>query len=152
MKTEMGTLGLGPLWAVAPLSLVNKKRRSLQNFLVEYLGNRPTTKGIVSDIVRRLLLVSKNNRNRLETISGRRQLADVGANSNCQEFLQITGCPRVLLSASYKTTATAGSNVVQSGRPIFDDFFQHLWPYIGNNTANVVFQMVKRLWLIRVDQ
>ncbi|GFS90590.1 hypothetical protein TNCV_4097851 [Trichonephila clavipes] len=38
-------------------------------------------------------------------------------------------------------TATAGSDVVQSGRPIFDDFFQHLWPYIGNNTANVVFQM-----------
>ncbi|GFW58269.1 hypothetical protein TNCV_2634431 [Trichonephila clavipes] len=50
------------------------------------------------------------------------------------------------------TTAMAGSNVVQSGRPIFDDFFQHLWPYIGNNTANVVFQMVKRLWLIRIDQ
>ncbi|GFW42344.1 chitin-binding type-2 domain-containing protein [Trichonephila clavipes] len=38
-------------------------------------------------------------------------------------------------------TATAGSDVVQSGRPIFDDIFQHLWPYIGNNTANVVFQM-----------
>ncbi|GFW08763.1 hypothetical protein TNCV_4299361 [Trichonephila clavipes] len=49
-------------------------------------------------------------------------------------------------------TATAGSDVVQSGRPIFDDFFQHLWPYIGNNTANVVFDMVKRLWLIRIDQ
>ncbi|GFV96188.1 retrovirus-related Pol polyprotein from transposon 412 [Trichonephila clavipes] len=49
-------------------------------------------------------------------------------------------------------TATAGSDVVQSGRPIFDDFFQHLWPYIGNNTANVVFQMVERLWLIRIDQ
>ncbi|GFT47070.1 hypothetical protein TNCV_3747281 [Trichonephila clavipes] len=49
-------------------------------------------------------------------------------------------------------TATAGSDVVQSGRPIFDDFFQHLWPYIGNNTANIVFQMVKRLWLIRIDQ
>ncbi|GFX47338.1 hypothetical protein TNCV_4691431 [Trichonephila clavipes] len=49
-------------------------------------------------------------------------------------------------------TAMAGSNVVQSGRPIFDDFFQHLWPYIGNNTANVAFQMVKRLWLIRIDQ
>ncbi|GFW61048.1 uncharacterized protein TNCV_4872581 [Trichonephila clavipes] len=49
-------------------------------------------------------------------------------------------------------TATAGSDVVQSGRPNFDDFFQHLWPYIGNNTANVVFQMVKRLWLIRIDQ
>ncbi|GFU57585.1 adhesion G protein-coupled receptor B2 [Trichonephila clavipes] len=49
-------------------------------------------------------------------------------------------------------TTTAGSDVVQSGRPIFDDIFQHLWPYIGNNTANVVFQMVKRLWLIRIDQ
>ncbi|GFT66328.1 hypothetical protein TNCV_3208011 [Trichonephila clavipes] len=49
-------------------------------------------------------------------------------------------------------TATAGSDVVQSGRPIFDDFFQHLWPSIGNNTENVVFQMVKRLWLIRIDQ
>ncbi|GFT64701.1 hypothetical protein TNCV_4399751 [Trichonephila clavipes] len=48
-------------------------------------------------------------------------------------------------------TATAGSDVVQYGRPIFDDFFQHLWPYIGNNTANLVFQMVKRLWLIRID-
>ena len=34
----------------------------------------------------------------------------------------------------------------------FDDFFQHLWQYIGNNTANVVFQMVKGLWLIRIDQ
>ncbi|GFX72100.1 hypothetical protein TNCV_3050231 [Trichonephila clavipes] len=52
----------------------------------------------------------------------------------------------------FKMTATVGSDVVQSGRPIFDDFFQHLWPYIGNNTANVVFQMVKRLWLIRIDQ
>ncbi|GFY36136.1 hypothetical protein TNCV_4845081 [Trichonephila clavipes] len=49
-------------------------------------------------------------------------------------------------------TATAGSDVVQSRRPIFDDFFQHLWLYIGNNTANVVFEMVKRLWLIRIDQ
>ncbi|GFX36621.1 hypothetical protein TNCV_3537451 [Trichonephila clavipes] len=52
----------------------------------------------------------------------------------------------------YSRTAMAGSDVVQSGRPIFDDFFQHLWSYIGNNTANVVFQMVKRLWLIRIDQ
>ncbi|GFV77545.1 hypothetical protein TNCV_1070741 [Trichonephila clavipes] len=51
-----------------------------------------------------------------------------------------------------RVTATAGSDVVQSGRKIFDDFFQHLWPYIGNNTANVVFQMIKRLWLIRIDQ
>ncbi|GFW60698.1 uncharacterized protein TNCV_570441 [Trichonephila clavipes] len=52
----------------------------------------------------------------------------------------------------FKMTATADSDVVQSGRPIFDDFFQNLWPYISNNTANVVFQMVKRLWLIRIDQ
>ncbi|GFU88723.1 hypothetical protein TNCV_4444001 [Trichonephila clavipes] len=52
----------------------------------------------------------------------------------------------------YCQTAMAGSDVVQSGRPIFDDFFQHLWPYIGNNTANVVFQMVQLLWLIRIDQ
>ncbi|GFY20555.1 uncharacterized protein TNCV_211871 [Trichonephila clavipes] len=49
-------------------------------------------------------------------------------------------------------TVMAGSDVFQSGRPIFDDFFQYLWPYNGNNTANVVFQMVKRLWLIRIDQ
>ncbi|GFT13684.1 uncharacterized protein TNCV_3831521 [Trichonephila clavipes] len=56
------------------------------------------------------------------------------------------------LSHHQQWTATAGSDVVPSGRPIFDDFFQHLWPYIGNNTAKVVFQMVKRLWLIRIDQ
>ncbi|GFW74820.1 hypothetical protein TNCV_5137991 [Trichonephila clavipes] len=55
------------------------------------------------------------------------------------------------LSSKIKT-ATAGSDEVQSERPIFDNFFQHLGPYIGNNTANVVFQMVKRLWLIRIDQ
>ncbi|GFW68874.1 receptor-type tyrosine-protein phosphatase eta [Trichonephila clavipes] len=59
---------------------------------------------------------------------------------------------KISKSRCWKGTATAGSDVVQSGRPIFDDFFQHLWPYIGNNTANVVFQMVKRLWLIRIDQ
>ncbi|GFX07810.1 membrane-bound alkaline phosphatase [Trichonephila clavipes] len=52
----------------------------------------------------------------------------------------------------FPLTATAGSDVVQSRRPIFDEFFQHLWPYIINNTANVVFQLVKRLWLIRIDQ
>ncbi|GFV89127.1 hypothetical protein TNCV_4913261 [Trichonephila clavipes] len=49
-------------------------------------------------------------------------------------------------------TAMAGSDLVQSGRPILDDFFQHLWPYIGKNTANVAFQMVKRSWLICIDQ
>ncbi|GFU87488.1 hypothetical protein TNCV_2446221 [Trichonephila clavipes] len=59
---------------------------------------------------------------------------------------------KLSLDDSTKWTATAGSDVVQSGRPIFDDFFQHLWQYIGNNTANVVFQMVKWLWLIRIDQ
>ncbi|GFU55902.1 hypothetical protein TNCV_3971591 [Trichonephila clavipes] len=59
---------------------------------------------------------------------------------------------RVGVMLKFGETATAGSDVVQSGRPIFDDFFQHLWPYIGNNTANVVFQMVERLWLIRIDQ
>ncbi|GFV64521.1 hypothetical protein TNCV_1042951 [Trichonephila clavipes] len=59
-------------------------------------------------------------------------------------------CPGYLFELM--ETATAGSDVVQSGRPTFDDFFQHLWPYIGNNTANVVFQMVKRLRLIRIDQ
>ncbi|GFW37678.1 hypothetical protein TNCV_415641 [Trichonephila clavipes] len=59
---------------------------------------------------------------------------------------------RNLLNGRSLTTATAGSDVVQSGRPSFDDFFQHLWPYIGNNTVNVAFQMVKRLWLIRIDQ
>ncbi|GFX71753.1 hypothetical protein TNCV_4131991 [Trichonephila clavipes] len=57
----------------------------------------------------------------------------------------VATCPHTL-------TSMAGSDVVQSGHPIFDDFFQYLWPYIGNNTANVVFQMVKRLWLIRIDQ
>ncbi|GFT67192.1 hypothetical protein TNCV_783441 [Trichonephila clavipes] len=57
-----------------------------------------------------------------------------------------------LVQQDRNRTATAGSDVVQSGRPIFDDFLQHLWPYIGNNTANVVFQMVKRLWLIHIDQ
>ncbi|GFT15754.1 hypothetical protein TNCV_4943101 [Trichonephila clavipes] len=49
-------------------------------------------------------------------------------------------------------TATAGSDVVQLDVQTLMTFFQHLWPYIGNNTANVVFQMVKRLWLIRIDQ
>ncbi|GFY11158.1 hypothetical protein TNCV_4471441 [Trichonephila clavipes] len=58
----------------------------------------------------------------------------------------------VLWDFTEQKTATAGSEVVQSGRPIFDDFFQHLWPYISNKTANGVFQMVKRLWLIRIEQ
>ncbi|GFT38223.1 retrovirus-related Pol polyprotein from transposon opus [Trichonephila clavipes] len=62
------------------------------------------------------------------------------------------GSEIILAKGKLEPTATAGSDVVLSGRPIFDDFFQHLWPYIGNNTANVVFQMVKRLWLIRIDQ
>ncbi|GFW02145.1 hypothetical protein TNCV_4854851 [Trichonephila clavipes] len=61
-------------------------------------------------------------------------------------------CQMVKKPNSEGRTATAGSDVVQSGRPIFDDFFQHLWPSIGNNTANGVFQRVMRLWLIRIDQ
>ncbi|GFT10080.1 hypothetical protein TNCV_1115221 [Trichonephila clavipes] len=67
----------------------------------------------------------------------------------CSNY-QASYCPIRLVQC--KMTATAGSDVVQSGRQISDYFFQHLWPYIGNNTANVVFQMVKRLWLIRIDQ
>ncbi|GFV31248.1 hypothetical protein TNCV_1265191 [Trichonephila clavipes] len=59
---------------------------------------------------------------------------------------------RTGIKTLYYWTATADSDVVQSGRPIFDDFSQRLWPFIGNNTANVVFQMVKCLWLIRIDQ
>ncbi|GFV61581.1 adhesion G protein-coupled receptor B2 [Trichonephila clavipes] len=64
----------------------------------------------------------------------------------------LNSCWIMLCKDFWHRTVTAGSDVVQSGRPIFDYFFQHLWPYIGNNTANVVFQMVKRLWLIRIDQ
>ncbi|GFX28085.1 hypothetical protein TNCV_424131 [Trichonephila clavipes] len=72
-----------------------------------------------------------------------------GTSQTCNPFL-IKCSPNYF--SCYFRTAMAGSDVVKSGRPIFDDFFQHLWPYIGNNTANVVFQMVKRLWLIRIDQ
>ncbi|GFX75255.1 hypothetical protein TNCV_3042781 [Trichonephila clavipes] len=72
-------------------------------------------------------------------------------NSSSRHRSKVASKLRSRCSAMSSTT-TAGSDVVQSGRPIFDDFFQHLWPYIGNNTANVVFQMVKRLWLIRIDQ
>ncbi|GFU04100.1 hypothetical protein TNCV_862581 [Trichonephila clavipes] len=55
------------------------------------------------------------------------------------EFISRSPTPSPM-ERKYRRTATAGSDVVQSGRPIFDDFFQHLWPYIGNNTANVVFK------------
>ncbi|GFV47414.1 transposable element Tc1 transposase [Trichonephila clavipes] len=69
-------------------------------------------------------------------------ICDGGGKHNRSWCFKRTALPSVL---GYGRTATAGSDVVQSGRPIFDDFFQHLWPYIGNNTANVVFQRVKRL-------
>ncbi|GFV73603.1 hypothetical protein TNCV_1269831 [Trichonephila clavipes] len=59
---------------------------------------------------------------------------------------------RIYKGCFFERTPTTGSDVVQSRRPIFNDFFQHLWPYIGNNTANAVFQIVKRLWLIRIDK
>ncbi|GFS79880.1 hypothetical protein TNCV_750511 [Trichonephila clavipes] len=71
--------------------------------------------------------------------------------TSSEEFISRSPTPSPM-NSNYRRTAMAGSDVVQSGRPIFDDFFQHLWPYIGNNTANVVFQMVKRLWFIRIDQ
>ncbi|GFW23808.1 hypothetical protein TNCV_4496851 [Trichonephila clavipes] len=83
------------------------------------------------------------------------RVATVKTKTQCLNdlFINFTNFPYIRTSSDIGwETATAGSDVVQSGRPIFDDFFQHLWPYIGNNTANVVFQMVKRLWLIRIDQ
>ncbi|GFV44818.1 uncharacterized protein TNCV_563671 [Trichonephila clavipes] len=46
----------------------------------------------------------------------------------------------------YQIKANYQKKLVVGKQQIFDDFFQHFWPYIGNNTANVVFQMVKRLW------
>ncbi|GFV32059.1 hypothetical protein TNCV_21171 [Trichonephila clavipes] len=68
-------------------------------------------------------------------------------NATCHRTLAVQDCLR------QRGTATAGSDVVQSGRPIFDDFFPTFVAVLsGNNTANVVFQMVKRLWLIRIDQ
>ncbi|GFS93314.1 hypothetical protein TNCV_2697721 [Trichonephila clavipes] len=78
-----------------------------------------------------------------------REATGTEASIHSKTFFFLFCCPFLDF---WHRTATAGSDVVQSGRPIFDDFFQHLWPYIGNNTANVVFQMVKRLWLIRIDQ
>ncbi|GFU48371.1 hypothetical protein TNCV_3342621 [Trichonephila clavipes] len=85
-----------------------------------------------------------------------------GSNLSSKDLTSISPSPSlhggstVTLRINHDTPDTTSSrtatDVVQSGRPIFDDFFQHLWPYIGNNTANVVFQMVKRLWLIRIDQ
>ncbi|GFT79458.1 hypothetical protein TNCV_604561 [Trichonephila clavipes] len=55
-------------------------------------------------------------------------------------FLSLHPNGRVFFASPHPSdrTATGSSDVVQYGRPIFDDFFQHLWPSIGNNTANVV--------------
>ncbi|GFW82886.1 hypothetical protein TNCV_3494561 [Trichonephila clavipes] len=86
---------------------------------------------------------AKRERNRSDVTRARVEERRKGA--------RVEECRKGAKSAKTRT-ATAGSDVVQSGRPIFDDFFQHFWPYLGNNTANVVFQMVKRLWLIRIDQ
>ncbi|GFW63904.1 ribonucleoside-diphosphate reductase subunit M2 [Trichonephila clavipes] len=98
--------------------------------------------------------------NAIETLSCVKKKAEWALNwiqnpSFPKRLVAFAAVEGILFSGSFAAifwTATAGSDVVQSGRPIFDDFFQHLWPYIGNNTANVVFQMVKRLWLIRIDQ
>ncbi|GFU89442.1 hypothetical protein TNCV_4875571 [Trichonephila clavipes] len=93
-----------------------------------------------------------------------KQIVDVRRmNHSISEIVRQLGFSRTTVSGAYQEyldggqklvigTATDNSDVVQYERPIFDDFFQHLWPYIGNNTASVVFQMVKRLWLIRIDQ
>ncbi|GFY09589.1 uncharacterized protein TNCV_380851 [Trichonephila clavipes] len=40
---------------------------------------------------------------------------------------RVANAARTTLVKSGLPTWTAGSDVVQSGRPIFDDFFQHLW-------------------------
>lgn len=41
--------------------------------------------------------------------------------------------------------ATVGSNEMQSGSLNFEHFIKQPWPYIGNNTANIYFQVVQRL-------
>ncbi|GFU59729.1 hypothetical protein TNCV_3186851 [Trichonephila clavipes] len=70
------------------------------------------------------------------------------------QYEQVSDIDLVQHIIKYESILTfkTATDVVQYGHPIFDDFFQHLWTYIGNNTANFVFQMVKRLWLIRIDQ
>ncbi|GFT59387.1 hypothetical protein TNCV_3180171 [Trichonephila clavipes] len=53
----------------------------------------------------------------------------------------------------WNLTATAGSDVVQSGRQFsmtFPTFCGRISAIKG--CTNIVFQMVKRLWLIRIDQ
>ncbi|GFY16575.1 hypothetical protein TNCV_736021 [Trichonephila clavipes] len=81
-----------------------------------------------------------------------REATEIRAMRSSTEGEPASHTPKEPLNSFNGQTATAGSDVVKSGRPIFDEFFQHLWPYIGNNTPNVIFQMVKRLWLIRIDQ
>ncbi|GFV51322.1 hypothetical protein TNCV_3615201 [Trichonephila clavipes] len=49
-------------------------------------------------------------------------------------------------------TATAGSNVVQSGRPIFDDFSNICGRLSAITRRMLSSKRVKRLWLIRIDQ
>ncbi|GFW66889.1 hypothetical protein TNCV_4687741 [Trichonephila clavipes] len=95
--------------------------------------------------------------NFLSPLKNPRKLYSIPTSSNMRTYdhpekNQLQKQVENLLDTGSQGTATAGSDVVQSGRPIFDDFFQHLRPYIGNNMANVVFQMVKRLWFIRIDQ
>ncbi|GFT24142.1 uncharacterized protein TNCV_2063881 [Trichonephila clavipes] len=86
-------------------------------------------------------------------LTGPDPMASVVIGASSRSRLSLNIMIRIISTIKcYFRTAKAGSDVVQSGRPIFDDFFQRLWPYIGNNTANVVFQMVNRLWLIRIDQ
>ncbi|GFX88101.1 hypothetical protein TNCV_159161 [Trichonephila clavipes] len=121
-----------------------KKNLSLTHPKSEKEGERKTVnffrKGVIGDGEKSL---SAEQQERLKDMA-KKKLQGVYEKGKSQRYMRD--------SMDLLRTATVGSDVVQSGRPIFDDFFQHLWPYIGNNTANIVFQMIKRLWLIRIDQ
>ncbi|GFW24695.1 hypothetical protein TNCV_2405581 [Trichonephila clavipes] len=113
--------------------------------IVQFVCSVPVSNAFVERIFSVMGNVWTDERNRLAVNTVKTTL-------EVSEDVQDSGWIFLLTFVRMVKTATAGSDVVQSERPIFDDFFQHLWPYIGNNTANVVFQMVKRLWLIRIDQ
>ncbi|GFX26829.1 hypothetical protein TNCV_1840021 [Trichonephila clavipes] len=141
-------------------------QRSLTNIILEYsLPNEsrfsPNTNSTGSHLDRTGILYHPSNIMEVDHCRGSGVMIYAGVSTQSYIAAHLSG--KHLTALRYRNkmleplgfsegTATAGSDVVQSGRLIFDDFFQHLWPYIGNNTANVVFQMVKRLWLIRIDQ
>jgi hypothetical protein len=58
------------------------------------------------------------------------------------------------LSVIYSIIQMAASGFftdLDSEEVIFDDFSAHLRQYFGNNSTNVIFQMFKSLWIIRID-